>query len=284
MLACRAPPNITMACKAGKAHIDRVQECPIVTQLRKTTGSRAPLHQHSSTGRFHYFMSWLAPFVPSTHTSHTLTPHRAATRHGHSSHFNSTLPLTPYTQHTLPPDNSASRAITSQATSALSTRLSFACLSFFMQRFASTLIARPVVSTLSRSTFYRAMSVSADQIKEHSVVYDSQGKVAPSQHHSNSLHTASQPHIHSPPAHVASTGCQLTSTFSRFALSLHYNGLVCRNSQRLSKNTTHSLTHSCATVRVILVHFAHSSLLLSSPLLSSLLFSPATCRALTVSS
>ena len=47
---------------------------------------------------------------------------------------------------------------------------------YFMQRFASSLLSRPVASTLSRSTFFRAMSVSTDQIKEHYIVYDNAGK------------------------------------------------------------------------------------------------------------
>lgn len=45
-----------------------------------------------------------------------------------------------------------------------------------MQRFASSLLARPVVSSFARTSLFRSMSVSAGQIKEHALVYDSEGK------------------------------------------------------------------------------------------------------------
>ena len=73
-----------------------------------------------------------------------------------------------------------------------------------MQRFASSLIACPIASTFSRSTLYRAMSVSAQQIKEHSIVYDSQGKEFAKVEYEHSRHTAHHPHSYTQlvrPAH-----------------------------------------------------------------------------------
>ena len=66
-----------------------------------------------------------------------------------------------------------------------------------MQRFASSLLARPVlVSSLSRSTLYRAMSVTAQQIKEHSIVYDSQGKEFAKVESALNTHSHTHAHTH----------------------------------------------------------------------------------------